>query len=510
MQLGQKLLKVYNDFSGGWNADAAPDSLKDNELALADNAVLDERGAISKRKGTIPLNSTSYGAQVEQLIEWPRNDGTKILLAVVGTTLARIADDGTKTDLQALNRNQLGYFFLQDKFYFVDGSEYRVYDGTTVSAVTPDSSQDNDLAPIKRCKFMMWHPKSYRIFAAGDSQDKAALYFSESNKANYFKNTSKLYPTTADGPVTGLALFGDALLVFYQNSIWAWKGSDPTTGGASWEKLPAGQGTLAARSIAFTPNTLSFLGAGGIFSLSLGLLDYSIVMMVSQELVKNRAKDKVTSVIRSIVHPETSCAVFDPYNERYMLAYGDDSANSRNNKVLVLDWGLQSFTRFAGWQVNDFCRRANGDLLIATNGYILKAHQGYKDWDVNTATYIPIDFNIKTKQWNLGYPFNRKKNKRLFMAAKQYEVETSHVDITVTGDYVEKFFGSISLDESLVWGEDWGNVWGWIDLITKEMRVSMKAQRFHITARNNIIDEPITLYGFAWEYKLQRPKGVRA
>jgi hypothetical protein len=589
-----KLIKPYQDFRGGWNADAAPDNLADNELMQADNADLDERGAISKRPGVKPLVNTSdtcpdqagltsteikladsasavddyyngmvvyisngtgagqvrtitdyvgltkvatvdsawdtqpdntsvyeiyvkYASQVERLIEWPRNDGTKVLLAIVGTTLARIADDGTKTDLKTLDNAEIGYFFYQDKFYFTGKEagvdEYWYYDGATVSAVTPNAATDNDLTPIKRCREFLWHPKSQRIFASKDPNDRAALYYSEPGDPTYFVNTSKLYPTTGDGPVYGLVLFGEAMLAVYQQSEWTWKGVDPAVD-AEWTKLPSSHGTVASRSIALTPNSLTFLGQGGIISLSPGLVDYNIVLLTGDELVKNRAKDKVTSIIRSIVHPETACAVYDKINERYLLAYGDDSNDARNNKVLVLDWGLQTFTRYTGWQVNDFCLRANGDLLIATNNYILKAGQGYKDWDPANDTYKAIQFAVKTKQWNLDYPFHLKHLKRFFLAARQFDTEESSVDVSIKVDY--KYYeltalelSSLSLDESFVWGESWGNPWGWSDLITKEAKVKGKGLRCQVGLTNNVIDEPVVIYGTAFEFRVRRPKGVK-
>ncbi|MEW6045009.1 MAG: hypothetical protein AB1609_00770 [Bacillota bacterium] len=512
-----KLYAVYRDFRGGWNADAAPDSLALNELALADNVDLDERGAASKRKGTAPLNAVSYGAQVERIIEWSKNDGTKIKMAVVGSDLCRIADDGTKTVVKALSAPDIGWFVFQDKFWFA-GKEagtdkFWTYDGATVAEVTPNSATDNDLTPVKRCRIFEWHPKSFRVFATGDPNDRAALYYSQPNDPTYFKNTSKLYPTTQDGPAHGLGMFGNALMPLYRNSAWAWKGSDPATD-AVWERLPVGQGTVAPRTIRLTPNSLTFLGQGGLYSLSPGLLDYNVILVAGDELVKNQAKDKVTSVIRSIVHPETACALFDPYNERYLLAYGDDPANPRNNKILVLDWGLKAFTRYTGLQVNDFCLTANGDILAATNGYILKMGQAYRDWDPVTGSYKPIEMALKSRQHDLSLAdaslvFHVKQLFRVFLAARQYGSETSSADITVTCDSKSVSFPGVSLDQSLTWGEPWGNTWGWEDFTTREARCRLKGKRVQTLFENRNIDEPVTLYGYAFEYQVLRARGVK-
>lgn len=506
------MVRIYNDFRGGWNADAAPDNLADNELSLADNADLDLRGAIGKRKGCVPLNSVSYGAQVERIIEWPRKDGSSVLLAVVGTTLARINDDGTKTDLITLDGPDVGWFVFQDKFWFtgkVAGADvYKTYDGTTVADVTPNSATDNDLAPIKRCRMFLWHPNSYRIFAAGDRDDRTVLYYSEYNDPTYFKNTSRLYPVTGDGPINAIIAFGDAVLAFYQRSVYAWKGIDPATD-AEWGKLPVGQGALAERSVELVPGAVLYLGTGGIYSLGLGLLDYNVVLLASEELVKNFAKDKVTSIVRQIARPDLACAVFDLTAEKYLLAYTDDPASARNDKVLVLDWNLKSFARWTGLQVNDFCLRSNGDLLVAANNYILKLKQGYSDWDCQLGAPKPIEFQIKTKQFSLDYPVHVKKMRKLYLAAKQYGAEASNIGLSLKAGYVTYDYGTVSLDESLVWGELWGNVWGWDDYILKEIRCRAKGQRFEVTVSSAGLDEPATLYGLAFEYRVFKPKGVK-
>src|SRR5690606_20485948 len=110
-------------------------------------------------------------------------------------------------------------------------------DNTTTTYVdrTPDEElpdnreprMETNLDPIAKCRFLVRHPNSYRLFAAGNPEDPAAVYFSEPNAPDYWKPTSVLYPTTGDGPVQNIIAFGDALLVFYKHSVWAWRGIDP-------------------------------------------------------------------------------------------------------------------------------------------------------------------------------------------------------------------------------------------------------------------------------------------
>ena len=504
-----KLIKPYMDFRGGLNVDAAPDLVADNELVVADNVDLDERGAINKRKGTVPLNATSYAAQVERLFEWTKNDGSVILMALVGNDLCRIAEDGTKTVLKTLDAPDIGWFVFQDKFWFT-GKEagvdkFWIYDGTTVAEVTPNSATDNNLTPIKRCRFFVWHPNSMRVFAAGDPQDRAALYYSEPNDPTYFKSTNKLYPTTGDGPVYGLAIFSDAMLAFYRRSVWGWKGANPAVD-ATWRKVPVGKGTVQGQTIRETPGSLTFLSPGGLTAITPAVLaEETVVLLPTENLVVDLSENKVGSIVRNI---QQACAVYDDRSKRYLLAYSDVQA-ARPDKVLVFDWELKAFTRYTGFVVNDLLVRSNGDVLVATNGYILRLGQGYKDFDVTTGGYKAIAFQVKTKQFSLDYPLHIKKLYRFLLAARQYQAETSSVRIDVTCDYKTQSLNSVSLDASFVWGEEWGKTWGYTDLITKEGRLRFKGARVQVSFSNEGLDEPLTIYAVGFEFKPRRAKGEK-
>ena len=149
-----KLLKSYRDFTRGLNTDAAPDNLLDNELVRADNVDLSERGGMKKRNGEERLNKTSYGFPVEQLINWPRDDGKEILLAVVGTSLGYNnlclvdEEDYSLTTLCSVgNAKKVSTFYFKDKLYINDGSKYWEYDGQTMREINqPDSPQSLTVA----------------------------------------------------------------------------------------------------------------------------------------------------------------------------------------------------------------------------------------------------------------------------------------------------------------------------------------------------------------------------
>jgi hypothetical protein len=119
----------FFDFRGGWIKDLAPD-LMPNALQIADNIDLSENGGALQRYGTLPVNLTPYGANVTQMIRWPRNSGVVTRLAVVGGNLCKVAEDGSLTVIHEVKSQKIGYYFHQDVMYFVDGDNYYWYNGT--------------------------------------------------------------------------------------------------------------------------------------------------------------------------------------------------------------------------------------------------------------------------------------------------------------------------------------------------------------------------------------------
>ena len=126
-------LKQYADFRGGWNADSAPDQIADNEMAQADDLDLGVRGGISRRKPYQRMNVTSYGAAAKQTIEYTKNDGTVQILSLIGDNLCLINETDWSIDsvINAMTRDDIPHYDYGDKLFYLDGSEYRVWDGVS-------------------------------------------------------------------------------------------------------------------------------------------------------------------------------------------------------------------------------------------------------------------------------------------------------------------------------------------------------------------------------------------
>ena len=320
---------------------------------------------------------------------------------------------------------------------------------------------DNDLSSIKNCKYITRHEKSYRFFCAGNPNDPKALYYSEYNDPQYFKDISVLYPTTNDGPIQGLSTINDMLVVFFKHSIWVWRGIDPERD-AVWEKMPVKHGTKNHRTIELAYNSLTFVDNNGIYTLN------------TNKGLKNIARDKVINEIKEIENYDYNTTIFDPYNDRYLLAYSD--LNGKNDKILALDWALGSYSVWTGIQVNDFCYTQDGKLFIASQDYIKQLNKTASE------TSNSINYHLKTKELNLGNPHYKKVIKKIMLDFDNLDSSAEiTVNLIVDGNTVKTF--NITAEDTI-------------------NRVLEKGSKVQLEIINNQSGVDINFFGFAVEYMI--------
>lgn len=485
----------YEHFTDGWNFDAAPDSLRDTELSEAMNCLPDERGGISKRPGTVRLNQVSYGGPIKRVYEVGKPDSIKFINAS-DNVLRNF--DGTAIHTGFANVD-FDVEVWGNKTYFVNGDKYYVWDYINFGEVVP--AVNADLTAVKRCKYIC--QRGIRMFAAGDPQNPNRVYFSEGNEPNNFKATSSVDAVTDDEDViTGLFVVGtgisSALVVFKKRSIYAWSGWDPLVD-VQFHKQSAGAGTVARRTICQANNSVYYMGEHGVYRLVSPYPDQILSECITDPTPQ---RPGISNFIRNLKNKENVCAVF--WRRYYMLAVQDGDTPDCNNKVLVFDTALD---RWVGWFnlcVNDWCIRSDGKLVFASSlgGLLLEYGVGWND------DGSPIHFKVSTKDLDLGHRYHDKKIKIFMVSGKQYVQEKSTVKITVKTDYSITKRG-ISFDESNVDSKSiiGGSIWGWKDTITKIIKdLRQRGMRTHITFENDVLGEPVTIYGISFGFRLKRAK----
>ena len=496
------------NFELGLNTDISEIQVSKKELSTADNVDVMGRGGVRKRFGFTNVNDASYfdtanttNIEVLQLIEFPRDNGDIILLALTTTAtpgenqLCEVGSNGVLTGLQTIYSDRIAHFFLQDKFYFIDpGTEYYFYDGSTVQTVTPNSDEENNLTPIKNCKFAHYHSESNRIFFAGNSNDNRALYYSEFNDPTFVKGTSVVYPTRAEGRVKGINVLMDAIIVSYSHGNWIWRGIDPAKD-AIWEKLPTSHGAINGEAFALTTSSLSMVSDDGIFALTPNIMGISMENEAGQGYIMNMTKDRVNKIIQGITNKENVRSVFYSKESKLFVAYSDQESGV-NNKILVFDFENKSFSLYTDIQINDFCLLQTGDLYAATNNYILKLTDDSTEDIKPDGTSSIIDFKMKTPKYGLDNPFIKKKLIKMFLIYKNFG-SNHELKVSLYADETK-------VQENIVKGDDSGT-----EIITKRIKTYHSGNNFQVEIENTQYSE-VEIYGIGFYYTVADTGGDKA
>jgi hypothetical protein len=120
------------DFSSATHIDNhhSPDAL---------NITLDEKGTLTKRTGYARVFPTSLGeGKINGMYVYTKQDGTQIFLLAHGTKLYTQSGNAQPVQLYSgIQSGELNFFTSEGKCYIMDGVKYLVYDGATITEVTP-------------------------------------------------------------------------------------------------------------------------------------------------------------------------------------------------------------------------------------------------------------------------------------------------------------------------------------------------------------------------------------
>jgi hypothetical protein len=493
------MLQAYKDFTGGLS-EVAPDIMLDTELTNAQNTVPAERGGLSKCKGTVRVNAAPFSATgIEVLIEYGKSDGTIIPLAFSGTTVRKWDGTVLKSDLPGVPTD---WDIYNDILYWLDGTKFWQYDGTTISEVQMDTEGDpTTWNIIKTCHFI--EQRGQRHFFA--KKNSNSLYYSEVGKPNCIKAANVIKAVTDDADkITGLKEFANALLVFKRNSIFSWTGWDPagTTGEpVRFDRILVHKGTVSHHTIQRVDNYLLYLADDGVYA-----LQNPYPNMISSI---NLTDNKISNIIKDSLNQEKACAVY--YDGAYRLSICTEGTVNNAEYRFYSTMGEKG-AWFGPYThpVACYLVRSDGKLYSGhpSNGLIFEHENGY-NYDGQ-----PIHMIVETKPFDpsQGFVYDCK-YKKMFVAASQYDTESSTTTVYVKVDYkLQQFDYTLDFDESLVWSEGiWSNTyWGWVDFITKEIKLNAKkGKRIQVKFENNTVDQPVTIYGIAFLFKPKKAKGNR-
>lgn len=368
-----------------------------------------------------------------------------------------------------------------------------------VREVKANLDTTNDLSPIAKCKYFVYHTKSHRIFASGNSEDAAALYYSEVDAPDFFKANSKLYPTRGDGPVRSMIQILDILLCGYGHSWWGWQGDIVEE--ATWGNYPIPYGIVSPESLVITPGGFAFLSYDGIYEVSTAMFSRDIALNAGENLIRKVSDEKVEKRLSSITDLVNTKAIF--YDNRYFLAYSDREDKLRD-KILVCYWNDKSFIRWTGIKANCFLRTYKNELLVGSKNWILKFDSTEQNDIDELGELKPIHFHVETKAFNFKNPIGLKIFHRFFIWSSQDVDKGNKLKITLRIDFANTSFDVDLNSASFIWGTKWGGVWGHADIAPQEANLrelALKGIRCKVIFESSDINtrNSIVVYGIAFE-----------
>lgn len=516
-----KYVRAIKDFSGGLS-EVANDNIPDNRLVKAMNAVPGDGYGIARVSGTTLANRIPDAlGPVVMLTEMEESGVVHFIACTENGGYWNMWDwDGTEwsaveVDSEADILPMRDWFVYANKLFWLDGLEFRYYDGTEVATVQPAYEATNEFWEKVQEAVAVEQRSTRWFFATKDNEIIVSEvgYYNKFTETNIFNITSGV-----SDKITALHQFNDGILIFQQRAVFYFSGWDLGSGtDIKLARLNVESGTRWPKTVKTVSNAVLYLGDNGLYRLSVPYYSSSIA---SRDLSDKQASRRLTDPTATDIYAEV-------YNGVYYITLRTPTGVREYR--LFLDtgawWG--EFTQ----QPYCYSSKLAGDehlFIGCDNGYILKYDSNsrhYISTETGGITSIPVE--IVTKGYDVvGRTVIDSKVKRVFIVLKQYDAERSGLEVQVKTDYLEGAWAAkvdsmrqvltavledVSGDESLVYAEgEWANAyWGWIDTVTKMFRFNRKCKRIQFTFRDDNSDEPLLVYAIGLQYKRKKAKGSR-
>ncbi|MFE1630387.1 hypothetical protein ACFLFF_26980 [Brevibacillus reuszeri] len=502
---------ALQDFSGGLNLKDEPYALANNQLADIENAVI-TGGSIAKRNGYVAeITHPKPNARFTDLYQFYFSDEFSLFLLASSDgniyesySVEPIPFSGI-TGLSSENVQMTGYKSsdLNPVCLLADYGELKVYEyvGNKIKKVLPhnpttEEQQNiglNDLRNLTEFRTMAL--KKDRFFAAAHPRVGNRLSFCHRDPVSglatydYWPATYFIdIPSDGDDTIVKLEVFRGDLVIFCKRTVWLLEGDGTSVTDFTLKKVNVPNGCLSARSVTVVNNSILYLSSdNNVYELFSTEEDYVSARAISQNVGK---------IIENTIYYDKYKAPGIFYDNKFFLSF-------RNGTTLVFDTLAGCWLKWTNIAALSFLERSDDLYFSAPNGKILKFQKGRYNDDG-----IPIRFLMRTRNFDFGFPVQRKKIKRMWTIAKQYEKESSSYNIRMFVDYVELSSRDVSTDISGVWDEGaWDDVqWDFVDVVKTPHRFKAKGEYIQVEISNNNLDEPFTLFQIVFYFKLKKPK----
>jgi len=261
-------------FAGGINTVSDDIALQPNQIRLAQNARLNEYGAIEKRGGTVKVSTNNPSSSaVQNGYGWVRDNGSAYSLVIANGTFYYLqfaagsslpaTSWSTAAGTFSASVNPSFASFISggstDVVYIADGGLLNKWDGTTLTT---------NIASTQDCSVIKVH--NQRLWGAGSTTYPDSIFYSALNNGDSLANGASsggqiVVRTFSDERVVGLASVGSSLLIFHRRGISRLTGFGQDDITVQPEGVSSQTGTIAPLSIVETDGAAYFLSDRGAF-----------------------------------------------------------------------------------------------------------------------------------------------------------------------------------------------------------------------------------------------------
>lgn len=443
---------------------------------------------------------------ISKMYQFYKSNGNRELLTVSNNKLFKEVS-GALTSLGNLASNKVKMLTyknrkMDDRVLIADGGPLKLLTENGVSPAVshaPNTDEQtnpglNDLDNLTN--FRTFTIKKDRIYAAAHPTAKNRVSFSYFDPFvgtavyDYFPATYFFDVATEDNDeIVELKVFRDALVIFCKRSVWALYGEGADLAGLELVKINVPAGCISPDSVQEVGNNLFYLAEDHIYSL----------FSTDQSYISAKAvSENIQPILKAIstAEKEKSTAVF--HDNKYYLSFP-------SGLTLVYDITLEAWTKFTNIQANDFMVLDDVLYFSGDDGFIYRFNEN-KFTDDGT----PISFLIKTKIIDFQAPIHRKKIRRMWMVQKQWAGYSSSYDLfgmVDQYDLIDLKVLQVMSGAGATWDESiWDDsLWDFSQVSQDEIKLRKKAKSIQLQITNSKPDEPITIYGLAFEYQLKKP-----
>ncbi|PKR86096.1 hypothetical protein [Heyndrickxia camelliae] len=453
---------------------------------------------------------------ISQIYYYHKNSGDSELLAVSQNKLNKVIDGNLTSVTGILTSDSTKFVVYKDRkindaVLIADKGRLKVYNGSSVSEVTPHVPTDgtngtpaettdpgvNDL--INLTNFRTFAIKKDRIFAAAHPTVKNRVSFCYFDPylgyavydywpAIYFFDVA----TEDNDEIVELRAFRNTLIILCKRSAWVLTGDGATLLDYQLTKINVPKGCISQNSVQEVGNNLFYLGDDHIYSLFSTEQEYISAQIVS---------DAIGPILKSISLVEKSQATSIFHDNKYYLSFP-------SGLTLVYDITLEQWTKYTNIKATGFVVIDNELYFSADDGFIYKFNENVYSDDGEA-----IAFMMKTKIIDFDLPVNMKKIRRMWLVMKQYQGSQSSFDLHATIDqYTLINLNNLGVDDKKGLGAIWDvskwdeALWDFSEILQQMVKIRKKGKSIQVQIENSNVDEPCSVYGIVIEYEIKKPK----